>query len=434
MLTLPLTPQLKRLRAVAMTLVVSAYLLSYFHRVAPAVIAQDLAASFHISAASLGVLAATYFYAYTIMQIPAGILADTLGPRKLLMLGGMVAGIGSLMFGWAPTFELAVVGRTMVGFGVSVTFISMLKLIAVWFEENRFATLTGVVMLIGNLGSVVAGTPLGSAAQAVGWRFIFIVAGGVSLLLGVLSWLYVRDSPVETIAPRLAETQVPVRKAWISDLMKVVKNRDTWPGFFANTGSAGSFFAFVGLWAVPYLTQVHGLSRTVASNHLSVYFVGFAIGCMAIGRLSDMMGKRKPLMLAGTTLHALGWLIWIFGGALSLTTTYILCFGMGVVASSLTLSWACAKEVNPPQLSGMATSVVNTGVFLGAAILQPLIGWAMDRSWAGGMIGGARLYSASDYQTGLILLASFAALGPLATVFIKETGCRNIWRENRMKE
>ena len=109
--------------------------------------------------------------------------------------------------------------------------------------------------------------------------------------------------------------------------------------------------------------------------------------------------------------------------------TYALCFAMGAVTASLTLSWACAKEVNPPLLSGMATSVVNVGVFLGPSILQPLVGWVMDQGWQGAMEGGARLYAASDYRGGLFLLAGFAALGAAATFFVRETGCRNVWSE-----
>jgi MFS family permease len=171
------------------------------------------------------------------------------------------------------------------------------------------------------------------------------------------------------------------------------------------------------------------MTRAAASNHISMYFAGFGIGCAIVGPLSDRIRRRKPLMVGGAILHALGWWIWVSSGPLPLVLTYAVCAAMGVVTASLTLSWACAKEVNPPLLSGTATSVVNVGVFLGPAILQPLVGWVMDRSWQGGMEGGARLYTAADYRTGLLLMAGFAALGAVATLFIRETGCRNIWRD-----
>lgn len=415
-----------------MLLALGSYLMSMFHRVAPAAIARDLAAAFEASAASLGVLAATYFYVYTVMQIPTGVLADTLGPRKILTFGGIVAGIGSLLFGLAPGFDLAVVGRTLVGLGVSVAFIAMLKLIAVWYEESRFATLTGTLMFIGNAGSMSAGAPLAWAAQTAGWRSVFVAIGVLSLAIGAASWFLVQDRPGEKGAAAKAGAHVD-RTAWLGGLLAVMKNRATWPGFFVNLGISGSFFAFAGLWAVPYLTQVHGMTRAVAANHITMYFAGFGIGCAIIGPLSDRMKKRKPLMVVGAILHALGWWVWVVSDPLPSALTYTVCAAMGAVTASLTLSWACAKEVNPPLLSGMATSVVNVGVFLGPAILQPLVGWVMDRSWQGGMEGGARLYTAADYQTGLLLMAGAAAIGAIATFFVRETGCRNIWRDKAIQ-
>lgn len=429
---LELTAAQKRLRNVVMLLALGSYLMSMFHRVAPGAIARDLAAAFEASAASLGVLAATYFYVLTLMQIPTGVLADTLGPRKILTLGGLIAGVGSLLFGLAPSFELALAGRTLVGFGVSVAFIAMLKLIAVWYAENRFATLTGAMMFLGNVGTMTAGTPLAWGAQTAGWRAVFVAIGVSSLLIGTLSWFLVQDRPGTKDAAAKAGVHVD-RTAWLGGLLAVMKNRLTWPGFFVNLGVAGSFFSFAGLWAVPYLTQVHGLTRAAASNHISLYFGGFAIGCLIVGPLSDRMKRRKPLMIGGAILHALGWWIWIASGPLPPAVTYALCFAMGTVTASLTLSWACAKEVNPPLLSGMATSVVNVGVFLGPSILQPLVGWIMDQGWQGAMDGGARLYAASDYRGGLILMAAFAALGAAATFFVRETGCRNIWRDKTIQ-
>ncbi|HEY6898473.1 MAG TPA: MFS transporter, partial [Rhodocyclaceae bacterium] len=153
-----------RARFVALALAVAAYVLSYFHRAAPAAIAPDLQAAFHVSAAQLGNLAATYFYVYTVMQIPTGVLVDTLGPRRILCWGGLLAGAGSLMLALAPDFGWAFAGRTLAGLGVSVTFIAMLKLIAIGYPEDRFASVGGLCILIGNLGSIAAGTPLGWAA------------------------------------------------------------------------------------------------------------------------------------------------------------------------------------------------------------------------------------------------------------------------------
>jgi predicted MFS family arabinose efflux permease len=420
-------PQERRRRTIALSIVVAAYVLSFFQRFAPAGIAQDLVAAFNTTASSLGVLAATYFYVYTVMQVPTGILVDTFGPRRILLIGGVVGGVGSLTFGLAPSIEWALVGRTLIGLGVSVTFIAMLKIIAVSFEERRFATLVGLSMLIGNSGSVLAGAPLSWLAQMTGWRSIFVGLAGVSLLLGIACWALVRDRPdaagSPVVKPRFDRTVI------LSGLLSVVKNRDTWPAVVVNFGISGSFFAFAGLWATPFLTQAQGLTRAVAANHVSLYFAGFALGCVLIGMLSDRLAKRKPVLIVSTHLFVVIWLVQISGIHLPLAASYLLFVVMGLTTASFTLTWACAKEVNPPLLSGMSTSVTNMGGFLAAAILQPLVGWVMDQHWQGGVTAsGARLYSTADFQAGLLLLVVVASVGALASWRIRETGCRNIWQ------
>lgn len=424
---LNLTPAQMRRRWLALGIVALAYVLSFFQRFAPAGIANDLAAAFQTSAASLGVLAATYFYVYTIMQVPTGMLADTLGPRRILVLGGVVGGIGSFLFGFAPSLDVALFGRTLVGLGVSVTFIAMLKLIAVWFEENRFATMVGICMLIGNLGSVLAGAPLSAVAQEAGWRGVFIGVGVLSLILAALCWLIVRDRPeqvggVPAVAPRFDRTVL------FNSLLSVVRNRATWPAILVNTGTCGAFFTFAGLWTVPYLMQVHDMARPVAASHLSLWFGGFAVGCLLLGTLSDRLGRRKPVIIVASHLYAVVWLWLLSGVRLPIEFSYAMFGLLGVATAGFSLTWACAKEVNPPLLSGMSTSVTNMGSFLAAALCQPLVGWVMDLGWRGEMVAGARVYDLAAWRGGLGVAVTLALAGAACSWWIVETRCRNIWK------
>ena len=418
----------QRRRNLVLAIVVATYALSFFQRFAPAGIASDLVAAFNTSASSLGALAATYFYVYTVMQVPTGILVDTLGPRRILLIGGVVGSAGSLMFALASGLELALVGRTLIGLGVSVTFIAMLKIIALSFDERRFATLVGLAMLIGNFGSVLAGAPLSWLAQQTSWRHIFVALAGVSLLLGIACWVLLREQAA--VAGQSERKPSFDRGLVLSGLVAVLKNRDSWPTVCVNFGICGSFFAFAGLWATPFLTQAHGLTRAAAANHVSLYFVGFALGCVFMGALSDRLGKRKPVLIVTSHLYLLIWLLLLWDLALPLLASYALFTLMGLVTAGFTLTWACAKEVNAPQLSGISTSVTNMAGFLAGAVLQPLVGWVMDQRWQGGLTStGARLFTADDYHAGLLLLTAVAAFGALASWWIRETGCRNIWRQ-----
>ncbi len=168
-------------------------------------------------------------------------------------------------------------------------------------------------MVVGNLGSVLAGAPLSLLAQQVGWRVIFTYAGVVAVVLGATTWVVVRDRPEETAsAPGAAPGMAEV---W-QGLWQVVRNRVGWPAALVNAGIAGSFFAFGGLWAMPFLTQGLGLSRNKASAVLSLYFAGFAVGCLVIGPVSDRLGRRRPVAIVAAHLYALIWLLLQYFGQL----------------------------------------------------------------------------------------------------------------------
>ena len=419
--------QLQRLRWTAFVVVGLAFVLSFFHRFAPAAIASDLQAAFQIHSAALGGLAATYFYVYTLMQIPTGVLADTLGPRRIVAAGGVIAGLGSLLFGLADSFSLATIGRLLVGLGVSVTFIALLKLNAAWFNERHFGTLTGLTILLGNLGAVLAASPLAWVLGYASWRDVFVVVGLLSLFLAWLAWWLVRDNPGVVGLPSLREldgkTSHPAHDGhWYDGLLRVAGNRATWPGFFVNLGVSGTLFAFAGLWAVPFLTQGHAWDRATATAHTSILLAAFALGAFFIGTLSDRLGKRKPVVIVACGLYVGCWLPLLLGWQLRPGWSHALFVLMGLGAAGFTLTWACAQEVNRHALSGMATSLVNTGAFLGAAILQPLVGWAIDRA-AGG--AGLKL-DLAHYQIGIAVLFAFALFGWLASFTLRETNCRYV--------
>ncbi|WP_026225017.1 MFS transporter [Methyloversatilis thermotolerans] len=427
MLSAEHTRLLIRLRWTAFGLIAGAYVLAFFHRTAPAAIAAELARDFQVGPASLGILASSYFWIYMVMQIPTGVLADTLGPRRIVALGGVIAGIGSILFALADGLGGALAGRTLVGLGVSFPFIALLKINAAWFPENRFATLNGITMFIGNMGAASAALPLAWIVAHVSWRTVFVALGLLSMLIALLTWLRVRDRPEDAGLPTLRELDgkpahppMPVGD-WKLGLKHVASNRASWPGLFVNAGIAGTLFSFAGLWGVPYLMTVHALPRAVAAQHTTLVLVMFAFTCLGVGRLSDLLQRRKPVMLGFGVLYLVGWLPFAIGGTLPLWASYAACAVIGISASSFSLTWACAKEVNPPALSGMATSLVNTGCFLGAALLQPLVGWVIELQSPS--IAHATPAAMTD---GMRVLLAAAIGGVTAMFFVRETGGRNL--------
>jgi sugar phosphate permease len=419
----------RRLRRLAYTLGTAAFILAFFHRVAPGAIASELRGTFDASATALGFIAAFYFYPYAAMQLPSGVLADSVGPRKLFTAGSLVAGAGSLAFAWAPSVTWLLAGRALVGLGVAVAFVSVLKLIASWYSEREFGTWVGVLMLFGNLGAVLAAYPLAWVTQYTSWRTVFAVAGGLSLFTAACIWLWVRDDPREAglPSPHVGDGKaVAAHSGWWDGLRRVASNRDTWPGFFMHLGMVGSYLTFSGLWAVPYLTDALGQTRTNATLHVTLMILGFAFGSLAVGTLSDRMGRRLPLLRALALLFLASWLPWVMGWQLPVALSLAAFTLMGVGIAGASLAWALAKELNPPALSGTATSLVNTGGFLGTALFQPLIGWVLDR------IGPAAPLDA--YRSAAAVLAVIALFGVASAFRIRETGCRNIYAERAARQ
>jgi sugar phosphate permease len=408
----PRSPTLASTRRIVFALALASFVLSFFHRTAPAAIAGELTQAFAISGAVLGTLAATYFYVYTVLQIPVGVLADTLGPRKLLTGGSAIAAVGSLLFALAPAWEIAAAGRTLVGIGVSVAFISILKVSAVWFPANRFATLAGMTMFAGNLGAVIAGAPLAWLVTQASWRSVFVGLAALSALLALASWWRVRDRPEDAGLPAVNPvTPTTARLPWLHAVLRVLANRATWPAFFVNVGVGGSYLTFAGLWAVPYLQQTRGMTRVDAAQHTSLLLLGVAIGSLVIGLISDRLQSRRGVMRAFVLLYLLSWLPWLLHADWPLAATLGWFLLMGLLIPGFTLSWTIAKEANPVEFAGIATAVVNVGIFLGTGILQPLVGWVLDRGRAAGDLAAA-------WDQAILVMAVAAALGALASFLV----------------
>lgn len=419
-----------RRRRLVFTILVAAYMTVFFHRMAPAVVAEDLANAFQTTGVALGSLAAAYYYIYTAMQIPAGVLADTLGSRLTVTIGSFLAGCGSILFALSPDFDTAVLGRLLVGLGVSVVFVGLMKSNSVWYEEREYGRISGLTLLLGNLGSILAAGPLALLLTAVTWRQAFIGVGILSMLLAVLNWLWVRNSPEDANFPSVQEQQglpsYPVRsRHWITDLRDVVTRRDVWPGFWVNFGITGTFFAFAGLWGVPLMRDLHGLDRASASLYTTIALAGFAVGAFKAGWLSDRIGRRKPVILGSALLTCVLWLCLILLPWQNGWSGLMLYGGLGIVTGGFVVTYAAAKELLPPGVSGMGIALVNTGLFLGAAVMQPAFGWMLDLTWDGTMQDGIRVYAAGDYQNGLWLSFAMAAMALLAATRIRETWCRH---------
>ena len=409
------------------------YFLSYFHRVAPVVVAADLMRAFSVSAAALGNLSAIYPYCFAAMALPGGSLADTLGPRVTLSLGAMTMALGSALFGLASSFGVAFAGRLLVGLGASVILIASLRLAAEWFRSDEFATVSGWSQTVGSLGAGVGTTPLALLVETGGWRFSFIAIGAITLVLATACFVIVRDRPEAMgLAPvnERPPGPLPTVREILAGIPAVAGNPRSWPPVLTSTGVYGAFVAFVGLWGAPYLMQVYGLSRVAASNLMALVALGLLLSSPLIGWASDRwLGRRRPPLLAATALYAAVWgALVIPGEPLPRAWLGPLCFLLGAGSGAVVLVFACVREVNDPRYVGLTLGFHNLPVFLNFALMQWLTGVLLDSRWEGLLEGGTRVYSPGAYRVAFSLCLAVSVGSFLAACLVKETRCRNIWR------
>lgn len=406
----------RRRRWLAWGALVAAFLLVSAYRLSSAVLADRLMRAFDATGAELGTLHAAFFYVYAALQLPAGALADRYGPRRLATAGTLVMSLGTLGFAVADSYALAFLGRAGMGMGGAVIYISILRFGVDWFRPDEFATLNGLTASASGLGGVVATYPLAVAAAALGWREALVGLGALGLVVAAAIFTFVRDTPAaagyEPIkgvpdSPPLTLEQVR------ANVSTVLRAPSTWLAGIALFVAIGVNTTLLGLWGIPYLVQVHDLTVTEASTYTLVGSLGLIVGSPAVGWLSDRLGRRTGLVVAGAAVYTLTL------GSLAAVPDLppfafaAVLFGNAFLAGAFILAYTVIKERHDRTASGVATGAVNTLGFLGAAVLPTLMGLALDAYWTGKTVAGTRVYTLFGYRVafGLATGAGLVALG-----------------------
>ena len=410
-------------RWLVFALLALAYLLVYFHRTSPAVVALDMMSDLQAGAGLMGLLASAYFYPYAIMQLPAGLLSDSWGPRRTITVFFLLAGAASIFFGLAGSSGMAIAARVLVGLGVSMLFVPTIKVLTRWFRLGEFATMMGILMAVGGLGVLVAAGPLAYLSAALGWRGSFVVIGAVTLALAVAIWFLVRNTPEEMGLPPAeapAAGGPPPQAIGLAQGMRMVVAN---PGFWAVAAwffcTCGIFFSFVGLWGGPFLMNVHGLSKPQAGNVLNMAAVGMILGSPALSWLSDrvLRSRKKVLVLASAMVLALVLPLALAPSSFSLTALYVWVFLLSVFSSAIVVvGFTTAKELFPVSMAGTSTGLVNLFPFFGGAVMQPVLGLILEGQ---GKVNG--VFSAAAYGKAFLVYVLAAAVALIASLLMKDT-------------
>ncbi len=385
----------------------SLFLTSLFYRASAAVIAPDLSQDLHLDPEDLGLLGAAFFYAFALVQIPLGVVLDRAGARRTMMVLNMTGLAGILLFAQAHSLTAGVIGRALLGVGMSANLMGSLVLLTRWFEPHKFATVSGLFLALGTLGSVAATSPLAGMVDLMGWRKSFLV---LALLHGILILgfiLIVRDTP-EGQGPPAKTSEGPKKSGSpLIPLKTLFSDWSYWAISWSIFFRYGAYASIQSLWAGPFLMEYLNLSPLMAGNLILLISIGFILGSPGGGVVSDhILRSRKKTILMGSFISSVAvLLISLWDAPAMLPLLGILLFILGFFAAFNQVSYAHIKELMPGHMSGTAMAGINFFTMFGGGVFMHGLGGIM-KHLSGGTAQSGELYSTAFVICGCALLVS----------------------------
>ncbi|GGM50190.1 MFS transporter [Longimycelium tulufanense] len=376
------------------------YVAALFHRTSLGVAAPEALARFATGPGVLALFTALQLGVYLVLQVPAGILADRWGPRRVLTGGAVAMALGAGVFAASTALPAGIAARVLIGAGDAFMFTNVLRLAAHWFSARRYGLVVGLTGLAGSVGQLVATLPLTASLHQLGWESTFLAAGAVTILVAVTAVVLVRDHG--TTSGRATAPVEPVRVA----LRAAAAERGTRHGFWTHFVLMGQFVALTALWGAPWLTTGQGRSPGEAGALLMLCVLGFTVGTLLLGRLAA--GRPRRSRAATETLiaaSAIGWLTMVlWPGQMPTAVVIVVLVVLGAAGSAGMLAFDTARSANPEHRSGTAAGVVNLGGFSCAVLAQLAVGWVLQ-------LAGDTAYQLAFLPVlGLVLIGAWGAL------------------------
>jgi MFS family permease len=384
------------------------YFYQYTLRSAPAVMMPQLSEAFGLSAAGVASMVGLFYFGYSPFSLVAGAAMDGLGPRRVVPIGAAAVGLGALMFASGRS-DLASAGRLLQGAGGVLALVGAADIATTNFPASRAATLIGATQMFGMAGGSAGQFVVGPAiASGVTWSAFWIGMGIAGLAMSALLFVCL---PKQAPGAR--------RDDWLKRAVRAMGVVFSNPHSILCGAIAGLLFIPTTIldmtWGVRYLQDARGLDYASAVIRSSTVPLGWIIGCPLLGMLSDRLGRRKPVIIGGASI-LLVCVVWILHGPADLLPPYILGLTAGVASGAAMLPYTVIKEVNPPEMAGTSTGVVNFLNFTFSALLGPVFGSLLQR-----VSNGAPL-TIEHYQTAFQPLVYGVGAAIVLTLFLKETG------------
>jgi MFS family permease len=384
------------------------YFYQYTLRSAPAVMMPQLQEAFGLTAMGVASMVGLFYWGYSPFSLVAGAAMDLLGPRRVVPVGAAAVGVGALLFA-SGNVQAASAGRLLHGAGGVFALVGAVYIATQGFPASRAATLIGATQMFGMAGGSAGQFVVGPViAAGVSWSRFWLVMGVAGLAIGA------------ALFALLPETERPRGGHGLRDAMRAMGRVFGNPQSILCGMIAGLLFVpttiFDMIWGVRYLQEARGYEYASAVIRSATVPLGWIIGCPLLGFVSDRIGRRKPVIMAGA-LVLLACLAFILYGPAGVLPPYLLGLVAGVASGAAMLPYTVIKEANPPEVSGTATGVVNFLNFTFSALLGPVFAGVLRT-----VSGGATSMTLEHYQTAFEPLLYGVGLAMVLTFILKETG------------
>lgn len=401
--------------------VVCFYLYQYILRVSPSVMANDIMADWGIDACAFGSLSAIATYSYASLQIPAGILSDLYGTRRMVLVSILLCFSGVTFFALSDNLLLAYVGRFMIGAGSAAAFLCVSKVASDWFPADKKAMMFALTVTMGTVGALLGGKPLTFMTQTYGWRQALLILSAAGCVILVINFLVIKDKI------RSEDAHLD-KKDLKKTILSVFKSKVCWTYAIIATGIYLFIAVFADLWGVSFLMLKFNISKGTAAEMISIMYVGMCIGCLTVAVITQKFINRNTTLLAGALLSATFMAILIYVPGLNVSMATTLLFLAGLTGGVEVLCFSSACESMNISVAATVTGFVNFIVTLGAAIMQQQVGFTLDLLWDHTVgLDGVPIYAVSDYQ-GAMFIVIFACFSSAFLLFF------NMIKERRQQE
>ena len=345
------------------------YAISYFYRNANAIIQSNLVDELGLGPADLGLLTSAYFFSFAVFQLPLGILLDRYGPRRTEAALLLFAALGAWIFSNAETSTGLVLGRLLIGLGVSSCLMAAFKAFVIWFQSERLPMINGLQMVAGGLGALGATTPLQNVLYIMGWRDVFSLLSIITVFASLCLWFVLPEH-------HSSAEKKPDFKTQLKEMGTVFRSPVFWSIAPLTALSSGAFLAIHGLWIKPWLRDVADLGEQESSQLLFSMTLSVIMGYFLLGIFAERLSRffnMRPISVGvfGMILFSLAQFSLAFGWV---SSPMLLVSLLGFLGTSNILIYAGLFQIFPKSYSGRVSTILNVQVFMGAFLIQWGIG------------------------------------------------------------